>query len=164
MGMKHLASLCATVVALCLAMLGTASCESADCTLENHIALRCGFYNKGQKVVLNDTLYVTAAGTDSVLLNRKTRASQFELPMSYWQTCDTFIVSIVSETGQASDTLWVEKTNLPHFESPDCPSYMFHEITGISSTHTFIDSVYLSGPYVDFSKYEHIQIHLHADD
>ncbi len=139
------------------------ACDESNCTLQNTIALQCGFYQGGSRVAISDTLTVTVAGSDSVLVNRSLRTSQLTLPMSFWASCDTLIFTVTdAESDTCVDTLWIEKTNEPHFESPDCPSYMFHRITSLRSTHEFIDSVCLMGDRVDFSQYEQIQIHLYT--
>lgn len=147
-----------TFIVLCALI----SCESPDCTLENTVTLNCLFYTGGKNVSINDTLTVTVCGVDSVLLNRKTKASKMELPMSYTLPCDTFVLCVAGEDYRMFDTMWVEKQNIPHFESQDCPTAMFHEITSIRSTNNFIDSLRLKYTNVGYLKYEHIQIHLRA--
>lgn len=140
-----------------LVLLG--ACESADCTLQNKVALYMGFYAGDKSVQIErDTLTVTAFGTDSILLNRGLNVHQITLPMSYANPVDTFVLHLYGEELDIYDTVWVKKTNYPYFESPDCPSFFFHDILSVSSSHEFIDSVKLVFPYVNFMQYEQIKI------
>lgn len=123
----------------CLALLG--ACDQADCTLDNSVTYTCNFYAEGSNVTLNDIITVTACGTDSVLVNQKQGATGIELPMSYWNEEDTLVLRIQGSGYTMEDTIWIKKNNIPHFESPDCPTKMFHLITDVNSTHTFIDSL-----------------------
>ena len=146
----------------CLALLG--ACDQADCTLDNSVTYTCNFYAEGSKVTLNDIITVTACGTDSVLVNQKQGATGIELPMSYWNEEDTLVLRIQGSGYTMEDTIWIKKNNIPHFESPDCPTKMFHLITDVNSTHTFIDSLSLVNPNVNYADVENIQIHFHATD
>lgn len=151
-----------TLLLSCLALLG--ACDQADCTLDNSVTYTCNFYAEGSKVTLNDIITVTACGTDSVLVNQKQGATGIELPMSYWNEEDTLVLRIQGSGYTMEDTIWIKKNNIPHFESPDCPTKMFHLITNVNSTHTFIDSLSLVNPNVNYADVENIQIHFHAAD
>ena len=138
------------------------SCDQVDCTLDNSVSYTCNFYAEGTKVTLNDVVTVTALGTDSVLINQMQGIAGKSLPMSYWNAADTLVMHIKGNGYELADTIWVTKENLPHFESPDCPTKMFHRITNVNSTHTFIDSLSLVNPNVNYADIENIQIHLFA--
>ena len=84
--------------------------------------------------------------------------------MSYWNEEDTLVLRIQGSGYTMEDTIWIKKNNIPHFESPDCPTKMFHLITDVNSTHTFIDSLSLVNPNVNYADVENIQIHFHAAD
>ena len=155
---------CCVQCVLCGMLALFASCESADCTLQNSVALHCGFYGAGKSVSLTDTLTVTTAGSDSVLVNRKLNAKDLVLPMSHWSECDTLILHVWGSEYDLQDTLYVEKTNTPHFEAPDCPTTMFHQITAARCSHHFIDSITIKADRVNYGEYEHIQIHLRTAD
>lgn len=148
--------ICSLLVTLLLV-----ACESADCTLQNTVAFNTGFYAGNEAIKLSgDTLTVTAIGTDSVLLNRGLNVHKMSLPMSYANPVDTFVLHLYGTDYDLRDTLWAEKTNYPHFESPDCPAYIFHHITNVGCTNTFIDSVELVFPRVDFGQYEQLKIYI----
>ena len=107
-----------------------------------------------------DTLTVSALGTDSILVNSLVGASSLELPLSYMQEQDTLVLHIYGMDYNLRDTMWVEKTNTTHFESPDCPTAMFHQITSVRHTHHIIDSISITRSLVDYDQTENIQIHL----
>lgn len=137
------------------------SCDTIDCTLYNTVEMRCNFYQNGNAAQINDTLTITAMGTDKVLLNRKYMVSTMVLPLSYFNPVDTLILKVTGKDYEATDTMWIEKTSYNHFESPDCPVNMFHNITAVRSTHLFIDSISITHPDVNFSDHENLQIHFY---
>ncbi len=157
---KKLERFCLAALASVLVM----SCDSIDCSLYNSVNLFTNFYQGGKNVSLDGTLTVTAAGTDSVLVNTESKASKLQLPLSYYKDVDSIVLSIVGEGYDLKDTLFVEKTNTTHFESPDCPATMFHVITSVRSTHEFIDSITVTSPYVNYARTENLQIHLYSAD
>ena len=72
-----------------MALILVQGCDTIDCTLNNTVSYTCYFYANGKPVSINDTLYIYACGTDSLLINRKVGASNVILPMSYWNAEDT---------------------------------------------------------------------------
>lgn len=145
----------------CLLLL--AACEAHDCTLFNHVAMYGSFYRDGKAVTINDTLTVTACGTDSILVNRRVNASKLTLPLSYWKDADTLVLSIKGEDYLLRDTIRVRKTNNVHYESPDCPTTLFHDILGVECTHQFIDKITITRSPVNYDQTENLQIHLLPD-
>lgn len=142
-----------------LALTIVAACDQADCPLDNSVTYSLHFYSQGERVQLNDALTVATLGTDSVLVNQMSGAQSIELPMSYARQADTLLLTIKSTEQEWKDTLWVEKTSTPHFDSPDCPTNMFHHITSVASTHHTISHVVLKNPEVNYANVENIQIH-----
>ncbi len=138
-----------------------AACESYDCTLYNAVAMYGTIYKDGAKVKLNDTLTVTACGTDAVLLNRAVGASRLILPLSYWQDEDTLVLSLEGADYLLRDTIWVTKSNMIHYESPDCPTKYFHTILGVRSTHEFINNITVIRSSVNYETTDNLQIILH---
>ena len=156
---RKLTTLCSRLTALCsLLML---SCDSIDCTLYNSVDMFCNLYQDGKPASLADTLTITAAGTDSVLLNRKVGAYTFQLPLSYQGDTDSIVLTVRGKDYEVADTIFVTKTNMVHFESPDCPATIFHKITSVSCTHEFIQSVVVVSEDINYARTENIQIHLH---
>ena len=149
-------------LALLFTLAGICGCDTIDCTLNNTVVMRCNFYKDGKSVQLNGTLTITAADTTIVLLNRESSVSTLKLALSYFNDADTLLLNISGDDYKYTDTLWIEKTSYTHFESPDCPVNMFHNITEIRSTHLFIDSVTITQPDVNFAEHENLQIHLYS--
>lgn len=148
-----------------LALLGLVSCDEADCTLNNIVEMKLGFYaSDGTPVASRDTLTVSAFGTDSILFNRGVMTQSLSLPMSYSKEADTLVLTYFNEDRIISDRIIIAKQNYEHFESIDCPVKMFHTITGVSCTHEFIDSVVLVFPTVAYYNGENIKVYLHNSD
>jgi hypothetical protein len=145
-----------------LVLVGLCGCDTIDCTLNNTVVMRCGFYKDGKSTTLNETLTITAADTSIVLLNRDINASTLKLALSYFNPVDTLVFKIIRTDAEFTDTVWVEKNSFNHFESPDCPVNMFHNITAVRCTHLFIDSITITAPEVNFKEYEHLQIHFYS--
>lgn len=145
------------------------SCESIDCTLNNVVTCNFAFYGaEGDAVAVNDTMTVTAEGTDSILLNRGTQIGSFSLPMSYWQDEDVLNFSFKSASSDYTleMVLYLKKTNVQHFESPDCPTTMFHELEEVYfETNTpFVDSVVIVNKAVNYDALENVRIYLRTAD
>jgi hypothetical protein len=139
-------------------MLATAvllGCSSIDCPVQNTVRT---VYELSE--ALNDTLTVTTqrsvsavpsgATRDTILLNSGTGLTTFSLPISYTNPVDTLIFKTVRLV--AVDTVWIEKEDIPHFESVDCGASFFHRITSVRSTHVGIDSIVLKKAFVDYDK------------
>ena len=140
-----------------------AACESFDCTLYNTVAMYAVFDQDGTAVAVNDTLTITACGTDAVLLNRAVNTSKLTLPLSYWQAEDTLVLSVKGEDYFLQDTIWVTKTNQVHYESPDCPMTLFHTIQDVRNTNRFIKSITVIRSSVNYETTTNLQIHLLSD-
>ena len=145
------------------------SCEGIDCTLDNVVAMKIGFYNSESKVAVSitDAVDVTAEGTDSLLLNQERNVQTLSLPMSYWQEADTLRLQFSGSDEEGNSyayhiVLRINKTNLPHFESPDCPTVMFHEISSINydDPYQLADSIVVDNPTVNYASLENVKIYL----
>lgn len=143
---------------LVIIMLATAvllGCSSIDCPVQNTVRT---VYELSE--ALNDTLTVTTqrsvsavpsgATRDTILLNSGTGLTTFSLPISYTNPVDTLIFKTVRLV--AVDTVWIEKEDIPHFESVDCGASFFHRIASVRSTHVGIDSIVLKKAFVDYDK------------
>ncbi|MBO7120114.1 MAG: hypothetical protein J6W03_07340 [Bacteroidaceae bacterium] len=137
-----------------------AACESYDCTLYNHVGCYGAFDREGVAVQISDTLTITAGKNGPTLLNRSVGTASLNLPLSYWQDEDTLVFTIKGEDYLIQDTVWITKTNQVHYESPDCPTTLFHEIQNVRSTHTFIKSITVIRSSVNYELTTNLQIHL----
>ena len=143
---KRLSTLHKLVAALIVALVA-AACSSVDCPLNNTVY--ANYQLKGPVTRLNDTLTVTTARhgrDDSLLLNKMYNAEEFTLPVSYNQDEDV----LYFYTGLLKDTVWMQKTNRPHFESTDCGLNYFHTITGIRYTRHAIDSIVINHKDINY--------------
>ena len=98
-----------------------------------------------------------------MLLNRSVSTASLNLPLSYWQDEDTLVLSVEGEDYFLQDTIWVKKTNQVHYESPDCPTTLFHTIEDVRSTHEFIKSITVIRSSVNYETTTNLQIHLLSD-
>ena len=155
-------------IAALFALLLLAACSSIDCPLNNTVS---AVYTLGGKISSfgnADTLTVwtiLSNGKDTVL-NRKTSASTFTVPMSYDQQTDALVFCFTDTIGtMLLDTLYVSKTNDPHFESVDCSPSIFHELTTLRCTHHMLDSVSIAQPTVNYDITKtNIYLYFHSDD
>ncbi len=141
-----------------------AACDSTDCPINNIVYSTYGFYvatDEGEsKVQVSDTLTVTACGTDSVLINRLVRGSEVELPVSHAAATDTLIFHFTDTAGRTRrDTIWMDKENIPHYESPTCPASMFHHATAVRWTRLLVDSVSIVNPNINYNVAENFKIY-----
>lgn len=148
-------------------LIGVSACTSIDCPLNNVVYSRFTFYGttngKTSTVALEDTLTVTAAGTDSILVNKDYGASTLSLPISYYNPTDVLTFLYASTSGQAHDTLWIDKTNYEHFESPDCPTAMFHNIQNVRYTRNFIDTIVVENPVINYNENNNFKIYFRSN-
>lgn len=132
--MRRLLWLMAVVVSL-------AACSSIDCPLNN--VVYTNYQLEGPVQTLPDTLTITTTrmdGLDSVLINQQVNTDSFSLPVSYGRPEDVLFI----QANHLRDTVWIQKTNEPHFESVDCGLNYFHTITGVRFTRHAIDSVVIN--------------------
>lgn len=142
-----------------------AACESYDCTLYNTVAMYGVFDQNGAAAAIKDTLTITAGKSGLVLLNRSVNTSKLTLPLSYWQAEDTLVLSVKGKNSEDEDyllrdTIWVTKTNQVHYESPDCPTTLFHTIQDVRNTNEFIKSITVLRSSINYETTINLQIHL----
>lgn len=144
--MRHIIYIIGVVLAL-------TACSSVDCPLNNVVYAK--YKLMGDVTKLSDVLTITTVrvdGTDTILLNQQQNADSFELPMSFGQTVDELCLTRDRQDGSEvrRDTIWIEKTNEPHFESVDCGVNYFHTITNVTYTRHAIDSVVIHHNFVNY--------------
>lgn len=147
------------------------SCNSIDCPLKNTVSAGYSFYDyaTGSTATFNDTLTVTAIGSDTVLYNRGTGIASLRIPVAYAGAEDTLLLHISSTSSSRTDTLLLGHTNTAHFESIDCNPAVFHRITGVRLIPgeaveglTKIDSVALVNAKVDYNEVGNIKVYITA--
>lgn len=121
-------------------------CSSIECPVQNTVA--CIYHLKD---TLKDTLTIKTVrqnGTDTILLNKAQKPVSFKLPVSYQRAADTLIFQTFRLA--VVDTVWLSKTDFPHFESVDCGVSYFHQINDVRCTHNGIDSIKISKSFIDY--------------
>ena len=137
-------------------LLALAACSSIDCPLNNRVSTV--YKLAGDVAPLGDALTISTTkinGNDSVLLNQAVNVDSFLLPVSYNRPEDVLYFQRSNSTGwSVTDTVVVEKQDLPHFESVDCnPSY-FHIIKRVRHTRLGIDSIVIHKENVNYDATE----------
>lgn len=164
--MRRISVWAVLVLMMCQLSCAVLSCSSIDCPVQNQVAVnwRVMVYDDTKMVAdtLKDTLYVwtqRADGTDTLLYNRGVNTHSFSLPMSYQHPEDILVLGVVDTKKTVTlDTVWLKKNDIPHFESVDCGSHFFHELTSVRSTHHAIDTVSINQSSVT---YDPSIVHLH---
>lgn len=144
-----------------LTVLILSACTSIDCPVDNIVATVCTLYKPDgvtPDTLRTDTLTITSPlsqSGDTTLVNRLVNATTIQLPVSYFQPVDTLYLTLAdtlttSQHKVYHDTVYISKTNTPHFESVDCNMSYFHEITEISHTHHRIDSIVIKKSSVNY--------------
>ena len=137
-----------------IALTAMTACTSIDCPVENNVATLYKLQKAdGTQDTLHDTLTVLtrlARGVDTVILNKSVETTSFQLPISYTNAADTFTFVRKSDTRELTDTVWIEKTNLPQFESVDCKLVYFHDVTSLRHTRNGIDSISVKNGRIDY--------------
>lgn len=141
-----------------LLLLLAGACNDTDCTVSNTAYVNYGLYNgNGVAVAFTEPVTVTTTGVDSVLINQENNMQLMQLPLSYTNTEDTFIVHL-SET--LFDTIYVTHQNIPHFISMECGTGMYHHIDAVRCAHRIFDSITIVNPDVTYDTNEHIKVYL----
>ena len=157
----------ATPIAALLVILVMTTCSGDDCPINNTVLGKMAFYNTlDDAVEITGTLTMSAVRPqgDSVILNRKSRASEVTFPLSYTNETDTFVFCYDFADLVLYDTLYISHTNTPTLVSIDCGTAMFHTLTVASSTHTLIDTLIIKSTEIDYDERENIQVILHPVD
>ena len=160
------------LVVLLTSFLGLSSCTEVECPLDTVVVMTCGLYDASShsQLTLYDTLTVNAVGATVPLLNRAVGKQSFGLSVSYQNDVDTLLFCFSNAVGDAAtDTIFLAHTNAPHFESVDCPTSMFHQLTRVAWTRReptgqlrAIDSVAIVRSTVDYEDIENIRVFLRA--
>lgn len=155
-------------VALCLLPAAWTACSNLDCPLDNVVRMQCNLYSSGTETAYSfgDYLTVTPYGRDTLLLNQETGMTSFLLPLKETEQSDTLLLHLSNDAGQyAVDTLYVEHTLQPHFESVDCPTSVFHTLTSVRAASQLgadypmtIDSVAVARTLVNYDDVENVRI------
>lgn len=159
--MKRL-SLYTLVFAAWILTLICTGCSDVNCPLNNHVFATWSFYKSGEPYVLKDTLNILLKvnGTDSLVANRLYNVGSVDLPMSYFNASDTLTFEIKTASHRNyKDMVIVKKENIPHFNSPECGTWVEHYISSVVLTHNNVDSIAITDLKVDNNEVENFRIH-----
>lgn len=117
--------------------INTSCAEENDCSLSGRPMVYCNLYtiNPDNKEVRKDTLdslTITAFGTDSIILNNQKKVHSLMLPLRY--TVDSTVLVFhyeYSTNPLIADTVVIEQSNTPYFESMECGYSMKQKITNV---------------------------------
>ncbi|MDO4820150.1 MAG: DUF6452 family protein [Prevotella sp.] len=139
-----------------------ASCSNVDCPFMNSVYTTYQIKDlEGKTDTLKDTLTVSIRkynGVDTILLNKAVQKTSFDLPISYIAPADTFFFHRYGDEMRVTDTVTVEKTNTPHFESVDCAPKYFHDITNVHFTQHGIEHIEIMKRKVTYEPQDHFYI------
>ena len=151
-----------------MVILWLAACSTIDCPVQNIVSVQYEIRDKtGAALSIKDTLSVVTTrldGTDvlldittllngkSVILNKLIDKSAFSLPISYSHPEDILFFCFTDSVKTLVDTVWIEKDDIPHFESVDCSAAFFHELKGVRFTRHAIDSLVLLNKSVTYDQ------------
>lgn len=144
-----------------------AACNSGGC-LDNQSALpKAQLYNSQGNAIAVDSLQIRGLGApgDSVL--EEGRLSTFYLPMrSNTSTTSWELAYLSKEQNPAGlcDTIEFSYRSIPYFESADCGATFRYLITGVSTTHNFIEDVSLTDSLITNVDRIYINITLRTAD
>lgn len=153
-------------IALLFAICTFGSCDDgSDCSMNNTSYNRVRLYSvnpitgKESVATYNGQLSVALMieGRDSIVINRLTSASELTIPVSYAQQRDTVVLIY---DNMYTDTLYVEHTNTPYFISLSCGTGMFHNLTGLQHTQSFIDSAVIVNHTINYDPNENIKLYI----
>lgn len=165
------------LLAMLAGLVGTlGSCDDAGCTLYNSTLCHIVFYSElGISTVLTDTLTVYAVGAEDPVYNMGKNLNTLKLQLSYYKDIDTLLYEHWMGTADEPaphqvDTLFIRKTDTPHFESPDCGVAMFHDIEKVwwandsrfPDTPLFTD-VYVNHPQVYYNSEDNIHLFINKE-
>lgn len=136
------------------------ACSSIDCLVDTTVKVKYGIKTMNGTELATDTLKDTLNvwsrrrnGTDTLLLNSGVNITSFSLQISYARPEDTLRVQLSTvDHKTTTDTIWVQKNDIPHFESIDCAARYFHWLTAVRSTHHAIDTIIINNPSVTYDQ------------
>ena len=97
---------------------------------------------------------------DTILLNQLLGASSMKVPMSYYHEEDTLILSynMISR----KDTIKIRHSSYPNVELPECGTYRFHHLLGITATDAAIDRIEICEPTVNYDGNTNVKIYFNG--
>lgn len=166
------------IIIISLLAIILAGCSSIDCSINSRVMCHYSIQDKdGNPVAFGDQLSVilnrNITDGDTVFINQMSNVSTIAIPMSHIADTDAVtlmlskkiewtedsigkdsegndsIIKVKRERIESvSDKVWITKSNTALFESIDCAPRYNHNITGVRSTHNFIDTLLVNKDFV----------------
>ena len=103
---------------------------------------------------------ITDVRRDTVLVNKLSGGSSMSLPMQYFSTSDTIVISYSSISNK--DTLYISHDSYSHIDLPECGTHRFHTLHDVRSTDSGIYGVEITNPKVNYEGNENIKIYFNG--
>ena len=147
-------------VLLVLAALLLTACNSKGCYDDMSVKVYCVFYSDStKKAVSVDSVTVKGVGSDSIIYDNET-LSQLELDLNSNATETKYVIQTVSNSDVFTDTLTLQHTNKPWFQSMECGCMVFSTLTGCTTNGDIFKSVTIEDKNVTNIETEHVILYL----
>ena len=164
------------VLAMVVMLVG---CTSIECSMNNIVVSQYGFMQHcddgNDTAVVLDKYYLSVSinrndnGADTVILNKKSKISTLQLPVSYTRGADILYFDFMDTLQSAQfktiavDTVYIKKTNDLIFEGVDCNPRYHHKVLSVTTTHNLIDSIVVNNNKIDNDPSKvHFYLYLHS--
>ncbi|MBR1803901.1 MAG: hypothetical protein IJ775_03225 [Muribaculaceae bacterium] len=131
-------------------LLALAACSDSSCYDHSSALPLVRFYEKGtnNQLALTDVILrgVDAPG-DSILVNGETIEEAY-LPLRANTTTTQWVLEFATQMGLA-DTITLQYRPIPYFASAECGAMYNFELTSVTSTKYFIDSIAVVKPVIN---------------
>jgi len=147
-----------TLVAI-VAMALMAACNNDNCIGNSTGIPLAAFYEGDEAVqVPNLTVYGIGAPNDSLIIDNTT-ASQVYLPLSITKNSCQYVLNYNTD-GIANDTITLNYSETPYFESHECGAMYNFNITSWEHTRHAIDSIAIPVPLITNADVVTIKIYM----
>ena len=135
------------------------SCNNDNCIGNSTGIPLAGFYSGDKAVTIqNLTVYGIGAPNDSAII-RETSASNVYMPLSLTRNSCQYVLDYNTE-GVLNDTISLNYTAIPFFESHECGAMYNFRITSWDFTENAIDSVTIHAPMITNADVVSIKIYV----
>ncbi len=104
--------------------------------------------------------YKSTVRKDTILINKLSGAHSMKLPMSYFSSTDTLVVTYASISNK--DTIYISHDSFSYVDLPECGTHRFHSLKDIKSTESGIFSISIVNPHVNYDGNENVKIYFNG--
>ena len=117
-------------------------------------------YQDKSLIKLGYTETISQQRKDTILLNKIHSTAEMKLPMSFFNACDTLILSY--RRISLKDTIKIEHISYPYVELPECGTYRYHTLKTITATDAAIDRIEIGNRQVSYEGEENVKIYFNG--